>query len=310
MKFVVSGGAGFIGRALCDALLLAGNQVTCLDRADRLAWLSGSHPGLARVPYVFGDEPCPVGIFSGAEALVHLAHRGLPGSAAGNWIRDAELNVRGSLDLFEKAEAEGVISIIYASSGGTVYGQVGGGPVTEDVRCAPISHYGASKLAIEQYLRYFAARGSLSAVSLRIGNAVGPGQFAGAGVGAVAKFLGEVAAGRSLSIWGSGETVRDYLYIDDIVDAFARASRPEFPSGEYNVGTGTGFSLNELVQLIVSVTGVSPNVIYHDSREFDVPAIVLDSSKFRAVAGWCPTIDLRTAVARLWESVQQGEGFS
>ncbi len=306
MRFVVTAGAGFLGSALCAALVREGYEVVCADRADRLARADALVRDAAAAEFDLALTTAPDELLDGCDVLVHLAHRGLPSSPMDAVAQEATDNIGGGLRLFESARRRGVGRIVFASSGGTVYGRVSHLPVPESAPTEPISAYGVGKLALERYLGFYAADFGLSAVSLRVGNAVGEGQFRGAGVGAPAKFLAAVAAGDPVHIWGDGSIVRDYVDVEDIVRAFVLASQSDIASGPYNVGSGVGHSLVQIVEIVGDVTGLVPDVRYEPSRVFDVPSIVLDVTRFASATGWRPQVPLREGVARMWEHLRRG----
>jgi UDP-glucose 4-epimerase len=157
------------------------------------------------------------------------------------------------------------------------------------------------KLAIEDYLQLYHHQHGINAFSLRVANAYGPGQLKGAVIGAVAAFLKRIVAGEPIEIWGDGEIVRDYVWIDDIVAAFTHMALHgnEHPSGSYNVGSGTGHSLNQVIQKISEVTGCPAEVRHLPPRGFDVPHIVLDSGKLTNETGWQPQINLEAGIRKL-----------
>lgn len=302
----VTAGAGFIGSALCAAYAARGDEVRCLDRPDRIGRLPARVPGVDYLEYGLGGRPERLREqLGGVDVLVHLAHKGLPSSPSAQTASDAATTIGGTLELLEAARDRRVGRVVFGSSGGTVYGRVGAGPVAEDHVCAPISAYGVAKLAVEHYLRLYDDVHGLPAVSLRIGNATGPAQFRGAGVGAVAKFLALASVGQPIEVWGDGGVVRDYVYIDDIVTAFLLASSPEVPTGVYNIGSGHGASLSEVVAAVRATTGLRVDVVHRPARGFDVPAVVLDCHRFTAATGWSATVGLEQAVQRMWVALQQ-----
>ena len=301
MRLVVTAGAGFLGTALSVALAADGHDVVCADRSDRLDRLGPVPPNLRTVAFDHTGDAVPEGLLRGCDVLVHLAHRGLPSSPMRDVAREAAENIGGGLRLFESARHHGVPAVVFASSGGTVYGSVDQLPVTESAPTRPISAYGVGKLSIERYLDLYASDFGMRCVSLRVGNAVGEGQFRGAGVGAPAKFLAAVGAGLPVHIWGDGSTVRDYVYVDDVVRAFVAAATAHVPSGAYNVGSGQGHSLDDIVALVRDVTGVEPEVRYEPSRVFDVRSIVLDASRFSGLTGWRAQVPLGDALRLMWQ---------
>jgi UDP-glucose 4-epimerase len=305
VRILVTAGAGFIGTALVAHFADAGHEVVCADRPDRLAALDARRDTVQYRPFVLGDDDGSA-LLDGCQALLHLAHRGLPSSPASALTRDAGSNVVGGLALLEAARDAGVDRVVYASSGGTVYGRGDRLPLDEAAPCAPISAYGATKMAMEGYLRYFADAHGMRAVSLRMGNAFGPGQFRGAGVGAPAMFLSRAAAGQTIEIWGDGSVIRDYVYVDDIVSAFAAATESDLPSGAYNVGSGVGHSLNQIVEITRELAGHDVEVDHRAARSFDVPAVVLDITKLHDATGWAPQVDLRGGMTRMWDHLAAG----
>lgn len=308
MRYVVTAGAGFLGTALCATLAAEGHEVVCADRPDRLARAGAPAPGVVAAEFDLARATSPDALLDGCDVLVHLAHRGLPSSPMADVAQEAADNVGGGLRLLEAARARSVGRVLFASSGGTVYGRVERLPVPESAPTEPISAYGVGKLAIERYLQLYATDFGMRCISLRVGNAVGEGQFRGAGVGAPAKFLASVAVGEPLHIWGDGTTVRDYVDVADVVRAFVTAAEADLSSGPYNVGSGVGHSLGQIVEIVREVTGIEPVVRYEGSRVFDVPSIVLDVSRFSTSAGWRPQLPLRESMARMWQHLRAQPG--
>lgn len=298
MRAVLTGGAGFLGSAVATAFRESGIAVTILDRPDRLKRVAGLIPGdelaLLELDSIAGQ-------LGGADIMVHLAWSSLPATSMTSVADDAQSNIVPSARHFDAAAGAGVGRILFASSGGTVYGDTDVLPIDEEHLCRPVSAYGVGKLSVEHYLRIIGATNDINAVSLRVANPTGPFQFRGSGVGAIAHFISAVLVGKPVTIWGDGSIVRDYLYIDDVADAFLRAAiAPRIPSGEYNVGSGVGTSLQELLEVVFSVAGRRTKVEYLAPRAFDVPAVALDSSKLSKAVGWQPTLDVESIVKRMW----------
>jgi UDP-glucose 4-epimerase len=198
--------------------------------------------------------------------------------------------------------------VVYVSSGGTVYGRAARLPVAEDDLTDPLCAYGVSKLAVEKYVALFHHLYGLEYCILRPGNAYGPGQDPARGQSAPTVFAHRVLAGEPVVIWGDGRAVRDYLHVDDMVEAVARvlAYQP-LPAGPrvFNVGTGRGTSLAELVALCGKVLGKTPRVEYTPGRALDVPANVLDPRRLSQITGWTPRVSLPEGIeslARAWGS--------
>lgn len=272
------GGTGFIGSALAARLVREKRSVEVLGHGD-----------VARL-----EETLP-----GCGTVVHLACATTPGSSAGR----PELE-QGNIALTERLlallERQPHTHLIFFSSGGTLYGNPARIPVTEDAPAAPLSHHGASKASQEAACQ--AARDQGRAITiLRPSNAYGPGQGLKSGFGLVRTMLEHARAGTPLEIWGDGENVRDYIYIDDVVEACVRLIELPQDSGTYNVGTGIGFSVNEVRLLVEAASGRQLKAIYRPARGIDVRGVVLDISRLRAQHDWQPEIGLAEGLARTWK---------
>jgi UDP-glucose 4-epimerase len=304
MRAILLGGSGFLGLSIAQTLQRRNVEVDIADRGERLARCSAELGGY-RVTNTDAKGLQAID-FASADVLVYLASATLPSTSMVSLSHDAEANITPAVRAFEKAAEAGVRRIVFASSGGTVYGPARKLPIAEDHPTSPISAYGVSKLAVEQYLAIMARMGSVEGISLRVANPYGPYQFRGVGVGAVARFLSCVRAEEPIVVWGDGTVVRDYVHVDDTAAAFAAACETaNLVSGEYNIGSGVGFSLNDLVQRITEVCGTEAAVEYRSSRAFDVPEVVLDFGKFRSATGWQPTISFHDGLIRMWEHLQK-----
>jgi len=306
-RVVIVGGAGFLGTALARRFGQGGHRVLVADLAERLAAAADRLQGIETAILDFPDLTGIERVLEGADVLVHLACTSTPASSMVSFARDVADNIVPSVDLFEKAGKAGVPRVIFASSGGTVYGTPVSLPVSEDAAGNPLSGYGASKLAIENYLSLAAARDGFTGISMRIGNPYGSFQLRGAAIGVIANYLSRVRRGEAPEVWGDGGIVRDYIHIDDVADAFLEALEvPDLASGAYNIGSGVGVSINTIWEMIRAVTGTDLSLQYRQSRSFDVAAIVLDIARFRAATGWAPRIDLHDGITGLWNTLGPG----
>ena len=301
MKVAVTGGAGFLGRAVAQALAKNDIETLILDTSIRLASLKKDGHSYStkklEYPKVQGAEA----LFKGIDVVIHLACTTEPAISMRSMVYDAETNIIPSLEVFKAAENAGVRRVVFASSGGTVYGHPKTLPVTEDHPTHPICAYGASKLAIENYL---ALHDQIEGISLRIGNPYGNFQLRGATIGLIAKFLNAIRIDRPIEVWGDGSIVRDYLYIDDLGNAFLRAVTSVFvESGPYNIGSGMGKSIKDIIGKIFLLTDKAVPVNYIESRDFDVQGIVLDSSKFKMQTGWGIDTNLDMGILELWKNL-------
>jgi len=296
MQVVIYGGAGFIGTSTAEQFRLAGHEVVIADKGGRLARNRASLADFRCLDV--GLEPMD---YSAFDALVYLSSATLPATSMGSLSHDAEVNIAPAVRVMEQACSQGVKRIIFSSSGGTIYGNSRVSPIDEEQPARPVSAYGVSKLAIERYLDILGATAGIVAVSLRIANPYGAYQFRGTGVGAIAGFMSRLSHAQAIHIWGDGSIVRDYLHVDDVARAFVDACEaPGLKSGQYNVGSGTGISLNDLLAQIFEVAGKKCDVIYEGAREFDVQSIALDVRKIQEELGWRPALDLPAGLRSMW----------
>jgi len=298
---VVLGANGFIGSHVCEALLHAGHRVVAFDICHEFTALS-PHPQLRCVTGDFLDRETVRQTVAGADWVFHLVCTTLPASSNANMVFDVQTNVVASIELLQICVEQGVQRLIFASSGGTVYGVHQQQPIREDSALAPIVSYGITKLTIERYCYLYAVQHNLPVSVLRIANPYGP-RHHGSSQGAVSVFLKQLRAGQPIHIWGDGQVVRDYIYIQDVTTALCRAAEHPAPYLLCNVGTGVGTSLRQLVELIHRITGVDYQVIYEPARGFDVPKVVLDIQRAREQLAWVPQFTLEQGILATWQSM-------
>ena len=240
----------------------------------------------------------------GMEVVFHFVSTTLPKTSNDDPAYDVRSNLVDTIQLLETCVEAGVRKVVFASSGGTVYGPPKTIPITEEHPADPISSYGVVKLAMEKYLGLFHHLHGLDYAALRISNPYGPYQDPERQQGAVGVFLNRLRLGEPITIWGDGGVVRDYLYVSDLVDALLLAAEKDTPHRLFNIGSGHGASLNELVELMAEAgadVGKRPEVEYLPGRPLDVPTNVLDVSRAREELGWEPRTDLADGIARTWE---------
>ena len=306
-RCLVLGGKGFIGSHLIDALLRRGFAVRAFDRAN-IKPLNDTATA-ARVEWVDGDftsEADVASVLKGCDVVYHLVSTTLPQSSNADPVFDVETNVAGSLRMLTHAVKEGVKKVVFISSGGTVYGIPKTVPIGEDHSTDPICSYGITKLAVEKYLHLFKVLHGLDYTVLRLSNPFGERQRIQAAQGAVAVFMGKVLRGEKIEIWGDGSVVRDYIYIGDAVSAMVLAANYVGDECVFNIGSGVGVSLKDIVKGIEEVTGKKANVTYTAARAFDVPVSVLDTTRARRALDWAPTTPFTEALRRLMTSMQAG----
>jgi UDP-glucose 4-epimerase len=290
---LVLGGGGFIGAAVTQRLLADGWQVRIFERAG--VKVPGALAGAGGLGWVEGDFQSAgdlAAALEGVDAVVHLVSTMLPKSSNEAPGRDVETNVVSTLRLLSLMVERGIRRIVFASSGGTVYGVPRMVPITEEHPTQPEVAYGITKLMIEKYLYLYSRLHGLRPVARRLANPYGGGQRIDTAQGAVAAFLHRALHGQPLEIWGDGSVTRDYLHVDDVATAFSCALRYEGTHQVFNIGAGRGLSLNELAAAIEAQLGRELVRRYLPGRSFDVPVSVLDNSLARHELQWSPTITL------------------
>jgi len=297
-KVLVTGGAGFIGSHIADAYLAAGDDVTIVD--DLSTGRRENVPGAAH--FVHADIRAPEVrqlLERGAFSVVnhHAAQMDVRRSVA-DPLFDAGVNVIGLLNILEGARVGGVRRIVFASSGGVVYGEHGPFPLVETAPKLPVSPYGTAKLASEYYLATYARLYGIETVALRYANVYGPRQRGDGEAGVVAIFGRRVLAGQPLTIFGDGEQTRDMVYVADIAAANVAASAcsvgsaQDIDSRAYNIGTGVETSVNRLAHLLGGALGRVPEVTHGPPRAGELQRSVLAIDKAASALGWRPRVSL------------------
>lgn len=298
MRVLVLGGGGFIGSHLVEALVAAGSHVLVLTRPGRQ-----SVQLQQGVDYRFADFADSVSL---AEALVdvdlviHLISTTVPSTANLDPVADINGNLLSTVRLLQLMRDQGVSRLVFLSSGGTVYGDTKITPIPEDHERNPVSSYGIVKVAIENFITMFSSQYGLQPLVLRVSNPYGPRQRHLGVQGVIPTFFHRIVAGEEIRIWGDGTSVRDYLYITDLVSFITQAVR-EGLSGTYNVGSGQGTSLQEVLSLIQEISGIAANAKYLAPRDFDVNKVVLNISKACNAIDWKPLVSLREGCERYWK---------
>lgn len=301
MKALVLGGNGFIGSHLVDRLLAEGHDVRVFDK-----YRERYRPPLAGVEYHlgdFGNRGLLAEALRGREVVYHLVWSTVPKTSNDDPPFDVTANLADTLFLLEECLRREVRRVVFLSSGGTVYGNPRSLPVSEESPTEPLCSYGITKLAAEKYLALYRHLHGLDYVILRPSNPYGIRQDPQGAQGAVSVFLWRLARGESLEIWGDGSVVRDYLFIGDLVEGIYRASVSAAESRIFNLGSGRGVSLNQVLSAIRAVTGREPAVRYEEGRRFDVPAIYLDSGRAKRELGWEPATSLEEGIERTWRQI-------
>jgi UDP-glucose 4-epimerase len=302
MHDLVLGGNGFIGAHLVDRLVAEGNQVRVFDRD----WspYAPRHETVDYRLFDFDNRPELEKALRDVDVVYHLLGTTIPQTSNQDPIFDIESNVVSTVSLLEQCVARGVHKLVYISSGGTVYGRPLQLPVNENHPTDPECSYGITKLAVEKYLALFHRLRGLDYVVVRPSNAYGERQAPNRRQGAIPIFLAKVAHGEAIEVWGDGGIIRDYIYISDLVDGIVQAARSSAASRVFNLGSGEGRSLKDIIALIGAITGRPVPVVYKTARNFDLREIYLDISRARQELGWVPTTRLEVGMTKTWEFVK------
>jgi UDP-glucose 4-epimerase len=299
VKCLILGGGGFLGSHLSEALLGQGYAVRIFDRPNLFRFKSFQRD--EAVEWFEGDfinrEHIAQAV-SGCDVIYHLISTTLPRSSNENPAYDVETNVVGTLRLLEIAQKNNIRKVIFVSSGGTVYGIPQQVPITESHPTEPICSYGIGKLAIEKYLNLFHLLHGMDYCVLRLANPFGERQRIASEQGAVTAFLDKALRKEEIEIWGDGSVVRDYFYVSDAVSAMTKALACEGASGVFNIGSGTGQSLNQILSAMEASLGTSIRRTYLPARGFDVPVSVMDISKAATLLGWRPETTFADGLSR------------
>ena len=305
MRALVTGGAGFIGSHLVDALVERGDDVWVLDNLAS-GRRENVNEGSRLVEADVRDAGAVAGAFAEAkpETCFHLAAQADVRVSIAEPAFDAEVNVIGTANVLEAARANEA-KVVFSSTGGAIYGECEG-PADEDSPRLPLAPYGTSKLAGEEYLGTWSRLYDAAHVALRFGNVYGPRQDPHGEAGVVAIFFGRIANGQELHIFGDGRQTRDYVFVADVVAAtLAAASGRE---GVYNVGTGTETSVLELAEGCKRASGVDAEIVFDPPRLGELSRSVLDPSRAEAALGWHPATSLDAGLEATWNFVRVAEG--
>jgi UDP-glucose 4-epimerase len=299
MRILVTGGAGFIGSHVVDAYVEAGHEVVVLDdlstgRQANLNAAAEFHRVDLNSPHlddIFRDRPIDIVNHHAAQVDVRRS--------VADPVRDASVNIIGTIRLLECCRRSGVRGIVFASTGGAIYGEHGPVPTPEDAPTRPISPYGISKLAGERYVDFYHGVQGMPAVILRYANVYGPRQDPHGEAGVVAIFCQRLLQNEPPVIYGDGEQTRDFIYVRDVADANLRAlpwlrDRAADAAGPaiFNVGTGSETSVNALLGRLTALAGHRTTPEHAPPRAGEQRRSAVDPARARALLGWTPTVRL------------------
>ncbi|WP_026258714.1 NAD-dependent epimerase/dehydratase family protein [Uliginosibacterium gangwonense] len=299
MKITIFGGGGFIGSTIADRLLKDRHELRIFERPrvepyrqfsddEKVEWLTGDLMSVHDVSEAI----------DGVDVVLHLVSTTLPKNSNDDPLYDVQTNLVATLQLLSAMVAKRVRKIVFISSGGTVYGNPTYLPLDERHPTEPRVSYGITKLAIEKYLLMYQSLHGIKANILRVANPFGERQRVETAQGAVGVFLSKAIQNQPIEIWGDGTVTRDYLYVSDVADAFARAVDYDGAESVFNISSGVGTSLNEMIILLERVLGRKVVRNYQPGRPFDVPTSVLANSLARQELGWAPQVTLEDGIIK------------
>jgi UDP-glucose 4-epimerase len=296
MNFLLIGGNGFIGSHLIDILLINKHKVRVYDLFQEKYRLP-----IDEVDYrihSINDVNSLYEAMMDIDVIYHLASSSVPSTSNLDPLNDVNGNLITSLNFLNVAVRARIKKIVYFSSGGAIYGPTKG-PIKENSTLSPISSYGIIKSTIERYFLLYSSTYDIDTIILRPSNPFGPRQGHYAAHGVVSTFLRKIANNSAITVFGNGESAKDYIYVKDLA-YFCYNISISVNKGIYNVGTGVGTSVNELINLISKITNSNPEIIYEDVQNYDIPNFVLDISASKDIISDFEFTSLEKGIQETW----------
>lgn len=298
-RALVTGGAGFVGSHLVDRLVREGFSVMVVDNLATGRQQNVNTNAQLYVTDIAGPGLAEVFAQVKPHVVFHLAAQASVTRSMAQPMDDAVTNVVGAVNLLDQCRQHGIDRFIYSSTGGALYGEPETLPCLEDHPIKPLSVYGASKYAVESYLRVFSQQAGFPYTILRVGNIYGPRQDPHGEAGVIAIFAHRMLEGKEVVIYGDGEQERDFVYVSDVIDANMRALEQDTGRSDiYNIGTGQGTSVNVVFAHLAEATDYARAPVYTPARPGEVHRIYLDTTKAHDGLGWTPTVRLPEGVER------------
>ena len=306
----VFGADGFIAKNLIiellknpeNTILAFGNYIdkkSYFDQDNRVKIYSGN--------FLLKDDVANFMNQQDVDYVFHLVSTTVPASSANDPLNDLDTNVKSSINLFEICAQKKVKKVVFISSGGAVYGDIGNDKISEDQAVQPISPYGIGKVTIEHYLRFFKATKNLNYIVYRLGNPYGPHQKLFAKQGIVPIFMHKILSNEPVTIYGDGSMQRDYIYIDDVCKMIIGSFQSHNKFSEYNIGSGKGTSVNEILKSVEKVTKKKANIVSQETPASFVQISVLDTTRFTNEFNIRPSVGLDEGLKEMLSYVSAEE---
>jgi len=307
MKTLITGGAGFIGSNLADELIKQGHRVVVLDNLS-----TGNKKNINPKAKFYKADICSKSVYKifkkeKPEIVFHFAAQIDVRKSAKNPIKDAEINILGSLNIFENCRKNNIKKIIFASTGGAIYGEAEAIPTPEKYKEFPLSPYGIGKLTTEKYLNYYHKVFGLPLVALRFANVYGPRQNSKGEAGVVAIFCDKMMSNEQVVINGDGNQTRDFVFIDDVAKAAILAMESD-KSGVFNIGTGKETNIKNIFRKIKELLKSDCQEIYDTKKAGEQQRSCLDYSKASKELNWQPKFDLNEGLEKTINWFKQKNG--
>lgn len=293
------GGGGFIGSNIADRLLQEGHYVRIFERPRVNPYRTFSSN--ETIDWVTGDFSSAHDLRTALEdidVVIHLISTTLPKSSNEDPIYDIQSNVISTLQMLNIMAEKGIKKLVFISSGGTVYGKPIYLPIDEQHPTNPVVSYGISKLTIEKYLALYEDLHGINSIILRVSNPFGERQRVVTAQGAVGIFIYRALHSETIEIWGDGSIIRDYLYISDLAEAFLKVLDYNGPKRIFNISSGQGTSLNDLLIMIKEILGGPIDYRYLPGRAFDVPINILSNELAKNELNWTPKVSIKDGIER------------
>jgi len=301
MRALVLGGSGFIGKSLCRALVSKEVEVRCysLDNPFDDEYLSEAKAHIEWFQGDFSDQNSINRAVQDIDIIFHLICTTLPATSNIDLSNDLTSNVLPTLNILDTIKNFKKIKFIFISSGGTIYGITDKSPIPESHSTLPICGYGIHKLTIEKYLHLYEYLFGIDYIVLRVANPYGRNQISERPQGVIGNFLYKALCDKPIDIWGDGGTIRDYIYIDDVVNALISVINYSGPYKVFNIGSGKGYSLIDIISIIENILEIKIDVRFKPSRNVDLPVNILDISMAKTELNWIPKTKIEDGIKYL-----------